>query len=127
MRYEIMQDAWTESPKELGKLIKEEFDVTLGIKYKEVSSPKEYNFSDDKFFVTVVGELEKLTKLMKKDVEFLKYIKEITTAYDGYMPYYEYQEVLDDKELCIQTILNTICRDFREELTTNTLENCNAV
>lgn len=103
----------------------EEFNIFgIKIKYQLLSSPKYYNFSNDKIFVEyklnkkAINSINEYLNKYKK--EFAKYIKDNYTSYDGFMSFYSNDievwetEYLKDKnklEHCFGAILQFIFKN----------------
>lgn len=70
------------------------------IKFKNISlhSPQYYNYSTDRIETKIKrNQALNLTNILKKENDFLKYLEDRTTSYDGYISHYSYDEALNDK------------------------------
>lgn len=93
-----------------------EFDTN--IIFEELISPKYYNYSTDKIYVSISNEdILSLIKYLKTTYSTLDYkellqdkIKEVTTSRDGYIPYYSYKDIFkkDNRNIFISLIIDII-------------------
>lgn len=65
-------------------------EVGISLKYKEVDSPREYNFTTDRLVAEIeMGELERIRKIVDSDWETLsRVIKENFTSRSGFVSFY---------------------------------------
>lgn len=98
--------------------------IRLTIKQNNVDmwSPIEYNFSTDVIVLkdVSISTVKNLTTLFNRyleDKEFRDFIKDKTTSRSGYIPFYEYQDVRDKKELkvSLEFLLEFVANEFNEE------------
>ena len=99
--------------------------IKLTIKQNNIDmwSPREYNFSTDVIVLKDVSNstVKKMTTLFNRyleDNEFRDFILEKTTSRSGYIPFYNYEEVVDKKELNIslEVLLEFVANEFSEEV-----------
>lgn len=77
--------------KEYSKEYTEMFGKLFGLdlKFKELTSPREYNFSTDKIFASIPKEqLAKLRAEVEAHPKWAERVKERFTSYDGFMSFY---------------------------------------
>jgi len=96
--------------------------LTIKSKNIELWSPREYNFSTDLIVLKEVSKssIKNLTTLFNRyldDKEFREFIKDKTTSRSGYIPFYNYGEIIDKKDLGIslEFILEFLANDFKDE------------
>ena len=65
-------------------------ETGLNLKYKDMTSPKEYNFQTDRVFVEIsLEELEKVRKITENHPEeFQKFLTDNFKSRDGFMSFY---------------------------------------
>lgn len=107
--------------KEIVNFFNEEFKTN--VKFVELSSPKEYNFYTDKIVVEAEEkDLKKILRKINKDFELkdevLESVKQATTMRDGYIPYYDKEEVLNDIALLSNVAIKTWFDEVGTELFT---------
>lgn len=104
--------------------IEENERVKLTIKQKNIEmwSPREYNFSTDVIVLKDVSKstVRNLTTLFNRyleDSSFKDFIRHKTTMRDGYIPFYNYEEIVNKKELAIslEFIFEFLAKDFNNE------------
>ena len=87
------------------------------IKYKGLDSPRYYNYNTDK----IVGEMSdehslELMNAIQKDDEFMEYIQKRTKSYDGFISFYTFDEVLENKDnTLIEFTLDFMSGKYNEE------------
>ena len=98
-------------------------NLTLKSNNIDMWSPREYNFYTDVIVLKDVSNstVKNLTTLFNRyleNSEFKDFILEKTTCRDGYIPFYNYEEVVDKKELNIslEVLLEFIANEFNEEV-----------
>lgn len=104
--------------KEIVSFFNEEFKTN--VKFVELSSPREYNFYTDKIVIEAEEkDLKKILRKINKDFdlkdEVLESVKQETTMRDGYIPYYDKEEVLND----IALLSNVAIKTWFDEVGTN--------
>ena len=99
--------------------------IKLTLKQNNVDmwSPREYNFSTDVIVLKDVSSstVKKMTYLFNRyleNSEFRDFILEKTTSRGGYIPFYNYEQVVDKKELevSLEILLEFIANEFNEEV-----------
>jgi hypothetical protein len=95
-----------------------EHDIELKFKFIELDSPKFYNYTTDKILLEITNEDKvKLDLLVVNDNEVKEALEEIvnnvTTSRPGYMPYYNYDEVIakvdeENEETYYQCLLDAL-------------------
>ena len=87
------------------------------INYKGLDSPSYYNFATD----VIIGEISdedslELMNAIQKDDELLEYIQKRTKSYDGYISFYTFDEVLENKDnALIEFTLDFMSGKYNEE------------
>lgn len=96
----------------LKSYILDEYNISIDFKDISLDSPREYNFRTDEIDC-IVNEKQslKLLKLVLKDTDFHKRLKEVTTSRDGYIPYYTYEQLLNMKDNMILGIMFSFIAD----------------
>lgn len=117
---------------QFNEYISNEFDVEVDLKFECLRSPKYYNFGTDVIDVIISDEDKiKLDLLVANDSDvedILKgVVKDATTSRDGYIPFYEYDEVMakiDDKntEVYYQSLLDALMDYNKDEYNNITLD-----
>jgi hypothetical protein len=77
-------DAWN-------NLASEELELPLGLEFEEMDSPREYNFTTDRIFMSIPrASVAKLMRMARRDkcVKLAAVIKERFTSYDGFLSSY---------------------------------------
>ena len=79
-----------------------DYGIKLKLKFKGLDSPRYYNFTTDKLIVKLTkGDRKKLRGLVREDSDIedslQEDIKNLTTSYPGYVPYYKYKDILGRK------------------------------
>ena len=100
-----------------------EIKLTLKQNNVDMWSPREYNFSTDVIVLkevddSTVKNLATLFNRYLENSEFKDFILEKTTSRSGYIPFYNYEDVVDKKELNIslEVLLEFIANEFNEEV-----------
>ena len=63
-------------------------ETGIPVEFKDVASPKEYNFTTDRVFALIpLAEVKKLEPLRHSE-EFKTILKQWFTSYDGFIPFY---------------------------------------
>ena len=93
-----------------------EYKLNIDFKNISLNSPKFYNFATDTIYCDVdKKQAEKLTNHFDKDSEFLEYLKDRTTSYNGYMSFYEYDQAINNKDnILIMYLLEFLAIQFNE-------------
>jgi hypothetical protein len=87
------------------------------INYKGLDSPSYYNFATD----VIIGEISdedslELMNAIQKDDELLEYIQKRTKSYDGFISFYTFDEVLENKDnALIEFTLDFMSGKYNEE------------
>ena len=86
-------------------------------------SPREYNFSTDVIVLKDVSSstVKNLTTLFNRyleNSEFKDFILEKTTSRSGYIPFYNYEDVVNKKDLevSLEILLEFVANEFNEEV-----------
>ena len=76
----------------------EETEIDINIEFKELDSPKYYNFTTDRIFCTIdEASIKKLADLCLSDGAFCTYLKDNFTSRDGFISSYS-NDVFEWKE-----------------------------
>lgn len=96
----------------LESYILDEYNINIDFKNISLYSPREYNFRTDEIDC-IVNEKQslKLLKLVLKDTDFHKRLKEVTTSRSGYIPNYTYEQLLNMKDNMILDIMFSFIAD----------------
>ena len=94
--------------------ILDEYEVNINFKDLKLYSPKYYNYSTDVIDCKIKSkEAFQLNEVLKTDEDFLKFLKDRTTSYDGYASFYKYDEALNNKDnMLIRYVLEYICNKY---------------
>ena len=104
--------------------IEENEGIKLTIKQNNIEmwSPREYNFATDVIVLKDISKstVKKLTTLFDRyseDESFRELIKNKTTMRDGYIPFYNYEEIVNKETLGIslEFILEFLAKEFNKE------------
>ncbi len=85
----------------LEEYIQNEYEFGLILKFKELKSPREYNFTTDTIILDTESfeQLGNLVKyLYKNEPDFAKTLRDVTTEKSGYYPYYNHNELMANKD-----------------------------
>ena len=92
----------------LGNIILNEFGISFDFVNLKLDSPREYNFETDVILCEVdKGKIQSLTNIFlnsseyKKD--FIKHIEDITTSKSGYIPFYSFEDIMNNKNDMLYT------------------------
>ena len=98
----------------LGDEIFYEYDTNISFKNIRLDSPKYYNFETDIIYCDVLKKDQtRLNKILLKEPDFLRRLKEATKSYDGYISFYNYDEVVNNKDNILhQFVYGYICPKF---------------
>ena len=78
--------------------LKENYNLAIKFKNISLSSPREYNFETDKILCDITQvENETLIKTMKAKPEFLDWLKDRVKSKSGFISFYDFDEVMNDK------------------------------
>ena len=87
--------------------------LKIKLKFKELISPKEYNFATDRIAAEITeSDYKKVVKFVEKEYadDLEAEILDATTAKSGYIPFYTAKEIKADKSLfcqiCFDVLLN---------------------
>lgn len=85
----------------LEEYIQNEYEIGLILKFKELKSPREYNFSTDTIILDT-GSFEQLGNLVKylykNEPDFAETLRDITIEKSGYYPCYNHNELMANKD-----------------------------
>ena len=87
--------------------------LKIKLKFKELISPKEYNFSTDRIAAEITEtDYKKVVKFVKKEYadDLEAEILDATTAKSGYIPFYTAEELKADKSLFCQMCFDVLLR-----------------
>ena len=83
--------------------------IIKSIEYKDNSSPREYNFSTDSYNMIIDYDRVNLIDYIVNNSEaFNQKVKDSTTAYDGYRPYYDYNEMVSDDRAMLAFYIDSL-------------------
>lgn len=107
--------------------IEEELDLERSLRLSSIdlenlyiNSPREYNFSTDKIVIPDASlgisiQLKWLfKKILNKDSRFREYIRSLTTSSSGYIPFYDYKEIvsLEKEDTALGMMLSYLAEVF---------------
>jgi len=96
--------------------LKDDYDLDIDFTNLELISPKYYNFRTDTIGADITErELDDLLGKFDNDVEFMQYLKQATTSYDGYISFYDYEQAKANKDgILPQYLLRYLANKFNE-------------
>ena len=96
--------------------ILDEYEVNINFKDLKLYSPQYYNYSTDVIDCKIKSkEAFQLNEVLKTNQDFLNFLKDRTTSYDGYMSFYKYDEALNNKDnILIRYVLEYICNQYND-------------
>ena len=96
--------------------ILDEYEVNINFKNLKLYSPQYYNYSTDVIDCKIKSkEAFQLNEVLKTDEDFLNFLKDRTTSYDGYMSFYKFDEALNNKDnILIRYVLEYICNQYND-------------
>lgn len=97
---------YLEYSKRLVEGLNDNFDLNL--KFEQLIRPKEYNFSTDEILVEMSMQDYNYLFLETDQDELKHKITKATTKRDGYMPFYNYSEMLDEPQFIAEFLLDII-------------------
>ena len=80
----------------------------LNLKFEELFQPKEYNFRTDEILVEMSMQDYNYLFLDTDQDELKHKITKATTNRDGYMPFYNYSELLDEPQFIAEFLLDVL-------------------
>ena len=92
----------------LADIILNEFGISFDFVNLKLDSPREYNFETDVILCEVdKGKIQSLTNIFLNSSEykedFIKHIEDITTSKSGYMPFYSFEDIMNNKNDMLYT------------------------
>ena len=92
----------------LGNIILNEFDISFDFVNLKLDSPREYNFETDVILCEVdKGKIQSLTNILLNSSEykedFIKHIEDITTSKSGYIPFYSFEDIMNNRNDMLYT------------------------
>jgi hypothetical protein len=105
----------------LQKWISKNLNVEISIQFSELWSPREYNYQTDQIDAHIsIKDLNKLYEAIRSNKEFCKEfietIEKNTTSCDGYMAFYNKDQVLNENKhnMLFRNIFDFICSKVDE-------------
>jgi hypothetical protein len=103
-----------------GKLsiyINDEYQVDIDFKNIKLYSPQYYNYSTDVIDCKIhTNQVNSLNEILKKDDNFLSFLKDRTTSCSGFVSFYTYDDALNNKDnKLIMYVLEYICNKFNDK------------
>ena len=99
-----------------------EIELTIKQNTIEMWSPREYNFSTDVIVLkdvsnSIVKNLATLFNRYLENSEFRDFILEKTTSRSGYIPFYQYENIVNKKDLevSLEILLEFVANEFNEK------------
>ena len=101
----------------LSSYINDEYQVDIDFKNIKLYSPQYYNYSTDVIDCKIhTNQVNSLNEILKKDNEFLSFLKDSTTSYSGFVSFYTYDDALNNKDnKLIMYVLEYICNKFNDK------------
>tara|TARA_R100001163_G_scaffold43340_2_gene32708 strand:- start:400 stop:996 length:597 start_codon:yes stop_codon:yes gene_type:complete len=101
----------------LESYILDEYLVDIDFKNIKLYSPQYYNYSTDIIDCKIdTNQVNSLNEILKKDNEFLSFLKDRTTSYSGFVSFYSYDQALNNKDnKLIMYVLEYICNKFNDK------------
>ena len=101
----------------LKSYINDEYQVDIDFKNIKLYSPQYYNYSTDVIDCKIhTNQVNSLNEILKKDNEFLSFLKDRTTSCSGFVSFYTYDDALNNKDnKLIMYVLEYICNKFNEK------------
>jgi hypothetical protein len=101
----------------LSSYINDEYQVDIDFKNIKLYSPQYYNYSTDVIDCKIhTNQVNSLNEILKKDNEFLSFLKDRTTSCSGFVSFYTYDDALNNKDnKLIMYVLEYICNKFNEK------------
>ena len=101
----------------LESYILDEYLIDIDFKNIKLSSPQYYNYSTDNIDCKInTNQAQSLNEILKKDNEFLSFLKDRTTSCSGFVSFYTYDEALNNKDnKLIMYVLEYICNKFNDK------------
>ena len=109
----------------LSNYINDEYQVNIDFKNIKLWSPQYYNYDTDVINCKIdTNEAQSLNEILKKDDDFLSFLKDRTTSYSGFISFYTYDDALSNKDnKLIMYVLEYVCNKFNEkEITYNEID-----
>ena len=101
----------------LKSYILDEYLIDIDFKNIKLYSPQYYNYSTDDIDCKInTNQVNSLNKILKKDNEFLSFLKDRTTSCSGFVSFYTYDQALNNKDnKLIMYVLEYICNKFNDK------------
>lgn len=92
-------------------------EYNINAEFIQLDSPKFYNYSTDSIRAEIVG-FDWVKEIDTQD--FKDRVKEATTSVSGYIPFYDYEDVINQiderhKEVYYECVMDVLCNMFNEE------------
>ena len=101
----------------LSNYINDEYQVDIDFKNIKLWSPQYYNYDTDVIDCKIdTNQSQSLNKILKRDNEFLSFLKDRTTSCSGFVSFYTYNDALSDKDnKLIMYVLEYVCNQFNNK------------
>jgi len=102
----------------LSDYIYDQYKVIINFNKVKLYSPEYYNYSTDTIDCKIKSnQVYDLNEVIKKDKNFLEYLKKATTSYDGFMSFYTFNEALSNKNnILIMYVLEYISNKYNDSI-----------
>ena len=102
----------------LSDYIYDQYKVIINFNNVKLYSPEYYNYSTDTIDCKIKSnQVYDLNEVIKKDKNFLEYLKNATTSYDGFMSFYTFNEALSNKNnILIMYVLEYISNKYNDSI-----------
>lgn len=89
--------------------LQDENYIKGNLRFLSLNSPTYYNYDTDRIEIKINNsDAAKIIKLLRKDSDFISYLTEKTISRDGYISFYTFHDVWDNKD----DILVSFCLDY---------------
>jgi len=102
----------------LSDYIYDQYKVIINFNNVKLYSPEYYNYSTDTIDCKIKSnQVYDLNEVIKKDKNFLEYLKNATTSYDGFISFYTFNEALSNKNnILIMYVLEYISNKYNDSI-----------
>lgn len=96
------------------------YELETNMKFAELCSPREYNFSTDKIIVDA-SKMD-CVKILHYTLEYyrddlVEALEDATTGHDGYIPFYKYSDMFktENRDKLMEICFRVLCRELDGE------------
>jgi len=93
-------------------------ELDMNLKFVELVSPKEYNFTTDRIIAEIkYADFKKLKKEYLTNNKFINWLNKVSKSYDGFFSFYSgVEEVSKENDILLQYIFRYILRVENENI-----------